>query len=235
MGKNILAILLQVYYNNIMNPSLQSLLTQSMQPGGSPLNSVTAGSPNFDPGLAPPPGVPMPDKSPASMIGNLQSSYPALHTALQKQGITYGNQQNLTNFTPVIPGVNTAAQEENHITIPGNVKDLAPGKAGTQVTMTEAEKIVKVLSDRLAHKSKMEAGTSNEPLQYATPNAGGSVPGIPEPMKDMRDIYFGSQDAASMTNPGWQPTAADQIRMVQEASDPKLLESARRGRILAGS
>lgn len=109
-------------------PGLMSQLAQTMATGGSPMNIQTPGAPTYQPGLQQPTPPQMPDKT-------FQTSQGA---PMQQMAAQQQLQQ---------------GQQGQMMTLP--VEDQDPQSPGTQVTETEAEKIIKALSDRMKSLSKI--------------------------------------------------------------------------------
>lgn len=115
--------------------------------------SMTAGQPapmqqsplssNFAPNLVVPPPPQLPNKSPMSAMS------PALQAAMQR-----GSQ---STQTPPAP-----QQNSQQVTLP--VQDQNQQQPGIQVPISEAELIIKAMTERLKHTTKMEAHSS-----YAAP------------------------------------------------------------------
>lgn len=146
-----------------MKPNLPSILANSMSPtanpqAASPLNQVTQGSPNFQPGLAPTSSLPTPEKSPATEIRKSAFEHPAmpLHRAFQRRGLN------------VPPQVQSALQA-NPMT-PQPVSDGVPSvQEPSQAPINpkaEANEIVHSLSERLQHHSKTESKEQDLKKQF---------------------------------------------------------------------
>lgn len=118
-----------------MNPSLMARLTQGMQAGNSPMNTVTSGSPNFQPSLQSPTPSPMPNKT------------FHLEAALKRRGM---------QLPPQLAQQGEPQAQGGQVTLP-NVQDINPQQPGVQVPLSEVELIIKALSKHLDHKNKMEA------------------------------------------------------------------------------
>lgn len=111
-------------------------LNSSMQAGTPEISQVSGGSPNFDPSLVAPQNTPMGDKSPASEIHETP-----LHRALKRRGISIPPQ--LQSQTAPTPGMTTLPIQDES------------AQPGVQVPTSEAELIIKALTKRMDHHSKV--------------------------------------------------------------------------------
>lgn len=127
------------------NPiNAQGALSRSMMEG-QPL-PTSPQSASFQPSLVVPQNPPMPNKSPITSM-HLQS-------AMARRA---GQQQ-----PDAVPQNATPSASPNQITLPA--QDQNPQQPGVQVPLSEAELIIKALSDRLKHHTKSEAHQT-----YASP------------------------------------------------------------------
>jgi hypothetical protein len=117
-------------------------LNQSMQAGTPAIDQVSGSSPNFDPNLQPMGPSPMPEKSVGTMMH--------LHGALKRRGIDPASLPQLSqNASGMVTMPNAAEGDHN------------PAQPGVQVPVTEAELIIKALTTRLGHHSKLEASIAD--------------------------------------------------------------------------
>ncbi len=119
----------------VQTGGLATQLANSMQMGNSPLNVQTPGSPNYNPSLVTQQPTPMPQGSPASDFTPTQ----------MQQG------------QPMQPQT-----QEPQLTLP--VEDSNPQAQGTQVSVSEAEKIIAALEGRLKNIGSVEKMTAQAAL-----------------------------------------------------------------------
>lgn len=132
-------------------------LTQQMAQGVPTLGQVGSSSPNFDPGLQPPPQTQLPSKSPITDM-----PLAALHRAFERRGMQKPAQ---LAQAPQLP---QAAPQ-------------APQAPSAQQTpqVSEAQAIIDALSKRLAHRTNMEKHITKalipQPDFSESPTAGASA------------------------------------------------------------
>lgn len=108
-------------------------LNQSMSQGQPALSQVSSTSPSFDPSLQVQPPTAMPQKSPATMMH--------LHSAAARRGIDHTQ---IPQLQPDASGM---------VTLP--VQDANQQEAGVQVPISEEMQLIKAITKRLDHHSKM--------------------------------------------------------------------------------